>query len=295
MNRYRQLSAEERVQLATLRYQNFSLPRIAQILGRHRSTIWREVQRTRAPLATVATAVPVRRNERSLVASVPGATGSLAPRRWAASRRCYASSGAPEQVAGYLRHRDEFSISHETIYRHVWQDRARGGNLYLHLHLRGARKRKRKRYDGYDSRGRLAGKRHISERLAAVETRRQPSHLLHCKSEAKPHGVASLEKRPDEAQNKRGEERTKRNPSEPASSGAYQNKGDDGKEERKREGANKAADHEDARIKRRCGVAGVLDLTHRQDDREEKQKGADKGGDAQTSGNQLALWCDGWW
>lgn len=32
--KYRQLSAEERVQIATLRSQNYSLPKIAQILGR---------------------------------------------------------------------------------------------------------------------------------------------------------------------------------------------------------------------------------------------------------------------
>ena len=46
---YRQLSAEERVQIATLRYQNFSLPRIAQVLGRHRRTLWRVLRRNRAP------------------------------------------------------------------------------------------------------------------------------------------------------------------------------------------------------------------------------------------------------
>ena len=33
-------------------------------------------------------------------------------------------------------------------------------------------KRRRKRYKAYDSRGRLAGKRHISERPDSVETRR---------------------------------------------------------------------------------------------------------------------------
>ena len=56
----------------------------------------------------------------------------------------------------------------------MWWDRRWGGSLYLHL--RGARKLKRKRYGYYDSRGRLAGKRHLSERPAAVETRRQFGH-----------------------------------------------------------------------------------------------------------------------
>ena len=39
---------------------------------------------------------------------------------------------------------------------------ARGGTLYTHL--RGARKQRRKRYGRYDSRGRLAGKRPITDR-----------------------------------------------------------------------------------------------------------------------------------
>jgi transposase, IS30 family len=60
-------------------------------------------------------------------------------------------------------------MSHETIYLHIWADKARGGTLWRHL--RGARKLKRKRYAGHDSRGRLAGKRMISQRPAVVDRR----------------------------------------------------------------------------------------------------------------------------
>ncbi len=81
---------------------------------------------------------------------------------------------SPEQVAGYLRKQRELLVSHETIYRHIWQDRKHGGTLFKHL--RGARKQRRKRYGYYDSRGRLAGKRHISTRPASVENRRQSEH-----------------------------------------------------------------------------------------------------------------------
>ena len=76
---------------------------------------------------------------------------------------------SPEQIAGRLRRMGRLSMSHETIYRHVWRDKRDGGTLYTHL--RGARKRRRKRYGAYDSRGRLAGKRMISERPAEVESR----------------------------------------------------------------------------------------------------------------------------
>ncbi len=73
-------------------------------------------------------------------------------------RRYLERQCSPEQVAGYLRRVGALRISHETIYRHVWADRRGGGTLYQHL--RGARKQRRKRYGRYDSRGRLAGKRH---------------------------------------------------------------------------------------------------------------------------------------
>jgi len=46
----------------------------------------------------------------------------------------------------------------------------------LYLHLRGARKNCRKRYGRNDSRGKLAGKRHISERPASVQGRRRIGH-----------------------------------------------------------------------------------------------------------------------
>jgi IS30 family transposase len=69
---------------------------------------------------------------------------------------------------------DLLSISHETIYRYVWRDKGRRGMLYTHP--RGARKRRRKRYGSYDSRGRLAGKRMISERPVEVEVRDRVGH-----------------------------------------------------------------------------------------------------------------------
>ena len=173
MKSYRQLGAEERVQIATLRYQNFSLPQIAQILGRHRSTIWREVQRNRAPYdggyrsaraheRAVARRKRSRRN-RQFGRAEMARVEELLRQQW-----------SPEQVAGHLRAQGELSISHETIYRHVWRDLRLGGSL--HVQMRGARKQRRKRYGRNDSRGRLAGKRHISERPASVETRREPGH-----------------------------------------------------------------------------------------------------------------------
>ena len=92
------------------------------------------------------------------------------PAEWALVEELIALDWSPEQVAGWLRLHELLAISYETIYLLVWRDKHAGGELWRHM--RQAGKRRRKRYGAYDSRGRLAGKRHISERPAEVERAR---------------------------------------------------------------------------------------------------------------------------
>lgn len=170
---YCQLTSAERYMLAALRRQGLNQSEIARSLGRHRSTVCREVSRNRtradgryrAFTAQERTNGRRSRSRRNLRFSAGdfAQVEELLRRQW-----------SPEQVCGHLARSGLLSISHETIYRHVWRDKRRGGLLYTHL--RGARKQRRKRYGTYDSRGQLAGKRPISERPQAVETRRQLGH-----------------------------------------------------------------------------------------------------------------------
>lgn len=81
---------------------------------------------------------------------------------------------SPEQISGWCARHGVLAISHETIYRHVWQDKANGGVRYTHL--RSAPKQRRKRYGIYDSRGRLAGKRPIATRPAGAANRSRYGH-----------------------------------------------------------------------------------------------------------------------
>src|SRR5215203_2769912 len=170
---YRQLSPEERYMLAALRRQGLNQAEIARALGRHRSTVCRELRRnsTRADGRYRAFTAQERTNGRR--------SRSRRNRRFGAEdfalvEELLCRQWSPEQVAGRLARSGLLSISHETIYRHVWLDKKRGGLLYTHL--RGARKRRRKRYGAYDSRGRLAGKRMISERPEEVEARERVGH-----------------------------------------------------------------------------------------------------------------------
>jgi len=171
--KYHQLTAEERFLIATLRRHRISTPAIAATLGRHRTTIWREVRRNTAPsgcgyghVRAHERAVARRRRSRR--------NGRISPEQFARVEVLLREKWSPDQISAHLHQRGELSISHETIYRHVWRDLARGGSL--HTHLRQARKKKRKRYRSYDSRGRLAGKRMIQERPASIEKRKRTGH-----------------------------------------------------------------------------------------------------------------------
>ena len=175
MNRYRQLTSEERHTLSTLRKQGYQQAAIARALGRHRSTISREVRRNSKDRAGRVYRPDLaddyarwrrgrsRRNER------------FGPSDWLLVEACLRQQWSPEQAAGWLRRKRQLSISHETIYRHIWRDRKLGGDLYLHL--RCSPKQRRKRYGSYDSRGRLAGKRPLSERPAGAQNRSRVGHL----------------------------------------------------------------------------------------------------------------------
>src|SRR5918992_2346194 len=155
---YRQLSPAERYMLAALRRQGFTKAQIARALGRHRSTIGRELRRnsTRADGRYRASTAQERTNGRR---SRSRRNRRFTPADFALVDGLLCRQWSPEQVSGHLARSGLLSISHETIYRHVWRDKREGGALYTHL--RGARKRRRKRYGGRDSRGGIGGESRV--------------------------------------------------------------------------------------------------------------------------------------
>ena len=171
--RYRQITSDERYMISKLKQHDFKQAEIAPILGRHRSTVSRELRRNcsradgryRPSKAAERTRGRRSRSRRN---------GQFTADDWCVVYGLLEQRWSPEQIAGRLRRAGTLSISHETIYVHIWRDKAAGG--HLHRHLRGATKRCRKRRNKRDSRGRLAGKRHISERPHAVETRTTTGH-----------------------------------------------------------------------------------------------------------------------
>lgn len=171
--RYHQLTSEERYTIARLRSQRFSCTDIAQIIGRHRSTVWRETRRNatrhdgkyraeKADSYARARRSRSRRNQR------------FRPQHWAIVEQRLRRWHSPEQISHTLRQQRVLSISHETIYQYILRDQKLGGDLYTCLRQSG--KQRRKRYRSRDSRGRLGGKRMIDERPAAIDSRRYFGH-----------------------------------------------------------------------------------------------------------------------
>jgi len=141
-------------------------------MGRHRSTISREFRRnssgydgayrySRAQENTNGRRSRSRRNSR------------YDADQWRLIEDLLHADLSPEQISGRLRRDGTLLVSHETIYKRIWRDKRRGGQLYRHLRQC---TRYRKRYGSYEKRGRAPGKRHISERPLSAADRREIGH-----------------------------------------------------------------------------------------------------------------------
>lgn len=168
MNKYHQLTREERYTITGLRIAGFSQAEIARHMGRSPSTICRELQRNRTTHDGMYRAEKAQKY-------------ALARRRRARRRSWFSHAQwrqvdawlrqrwSPEQISGHLSDIGLWRISHETIYRHILWDKKVGGTLYKSMRIMA--KVCRKRYNSKDSRGVLAGKRHISTRPVEAEQR----------------------------------------------------------------------------------------------------------------------------
>ena len=172
--RYHQITPAERHTLATLRKQVPALSNaaIARLMGRHRSTIAREIARNSTPYDGAYR--PLRAQEQ--------ANGRRSRSRrntrfteadWKLVFSRLKEKLSPEQIAGRLRLEGELEISYESIYRFIRRDKKHGGRLFRLLRLPA---KWRKRNNGPERRGHLTGKRHISERPASIEGREEFGH-----------------------------------------------------------------------------------------------------------------------
>ena len=171
---YTQVTQDERYTIKVLQKQGYSQSAIAGELGRHRSTISRELRRngqtgTGRYYGNIAHEQAVARRRRARRGP------QFSAEDWAKVCSLIQKDWSPEQVSLVLKARGILEMSHETIYRYIWRDKRCGGDL--HTHLRQRSKQRRKRYRTNDSRGVLKGKRGLDERPKAADERTRKGHF----------------------------------------------------------------------------------------------------------------------
>lgn len=159
---YTHLSQDERYQISALNQAKYSSRDIGEIVGRNHSTICRELRRNAGlngyrPKQAHQLAVAVATNSRN--------APIICSEVWQQAEFWIQMDHSPEQVGAHL------NISHETIYRHIYEDKRQGG--MLHTHLRHRLKRRKRYGSGRTKRGQIPQRIGIEQRPARVDARKQ--------------------------------------------------------------------------------------------------------------------------
>jgi transposase, IS30 family len=162
---YTHLSQTERYQIYSLMKAGQSIAQIAKLLGRHRSTVWREIQRGCGGRGYRPSQAQHLADER---ATASRNAAQMSDPCWAQVQQCLYQQWSPEQIAAHV------DASHESIYQRIYADKAAGGDLYMHL--RSQKKRRKRHACGRDRRGHIPNRRPISERPAHINERAQVGH-----------------------------------------------------------------------------------------------------------------------
>lgn len=163
---YKQLTENERYQIYVMNKAGHSQKDIAGMLERSESTISRELRRNHGLRgyrpAQAQSMSDQRRQEAHKARKV-----TREVKEWIET--LIRQELSPQQATDYLRRHKKLSLHHETVYQLIYDDKARGGDLYTHLRV--ASKPYRKRYGAYDRRGQIKNRVDIDERPAVVDRR----------------------------------------------------------------------------------------------------------------------------
>jgi transposase, IS30 family len=164
MSTYTQLTQEERYQIYALMKAGHTLTEVAELLGRHKSTISRELKRNHG----LRGYRPKQAQELAHGRRQKAHRHRISASHWNRAEELLRQDWSPEQVSGWLRREEGITISHEWIYLYIYADKRDGGDLHQHLRCQ---KQRRKRYGSYERRGQLKDRVCIDERPAVVDQR----------------------------------------------------------------------------------------------------------------------------
>ncbi len=168
---HKHLDFRKRCQLYGLLRAGFKQNRIAEAIGVHESTISRELNNNLTLLRTTLGAWQYKPNYAQTYAEDRQKNKKKKIKFTAEVEKIVRDKllldWSPEQISGYAKKHDLFSISHERIYQFVLKDKEQGGDLYKHL--RHQKKKYRKRYGSNKKRAVIKNRRFIEERPEIVD------------------------------------------------------------------------------------------------------------------------------
>ena len=164
---YKHLISTQRSQIYSYRRCGKSIKFIAEEIGVHQSTIYRELKRNsnkKGDYARNAQEMADERQERV----VQNAT--ISPRvKFECLQRLKIDQWSPEQISGDMK-RKNIKVSHTTIYKWVDEDKLAGGTLFTHLRHKGHR-RKKNPYKGVTARN-IPNRTSIKDRPSEADGKR---------------------------------------------------------------------------------------------------------------------------
>jgi IS30 family transposase len=159
---YHQLTYEQRCQIVALKKRGDNASKIAKVLGVNRSSISRELRRNSGQRGYRYEQAHSKAVERKF--SNPS---KMTPQMTILIEEKLRLQWSPVQISGWLKKQHLDSVSHETIYKHVWRDKKEGGSLYKELRHHG--KKYNKRGKGTSGRGCIPNRVDIDKRPPIVE------------------------------------------------------------------------------------------------------------------------------
>ena len=163
---YTQLTHEERYQIYILKKAEYDQTQIAELLGRNKSTISRELRRNLG----LRGYRPDQAHNLALLRRYDKAQPRIGDQVWQLVEALIREEWSPEQVVGRVAMEQGVSISHEWIYQYIYADQRSGGDLYRFLRCQ---KLRRKRYGIYSRRGTIPNQVSIDDRPAIVDSKRR--------------------------------------------------------------------------------------------------------------------------
>ena len=164
------LTQHQRYTIQVLLLQNYSKTEIASCLGKHKTVIYREIQRNcdkrsgayLCDLAQRKYASRIKEKKKKIIFTdqIKQTVNHLIKEDY-----------SPEQIVGYCKKEQLECVSIETIYKYIWADKKHKGSLYKHLRTQGKRYRKRGKTN--DSRGILTNRNPIENRPEIVNQKQR--------------------------------------------------------------------------------------------------------------------------